>query len=955
MQKVGEAAAVTGVVAYPIIRGVIEGVETWFANYGEPEMIEVDALREKFRKYCFNEEQNGSPNTLGIARDESDINRELPIYFQMKLEGKIKQPLFYIKKYAPIIDQEPWISAIEQSASSLTGQIVSMIGTICNYQQKRSEGFVLGMGGRGYYYDPTNLFFEEFKQWLVELSKAPLNEKTLNIVEGRIDYLRSLDVDQVFKQSSFHSVTRHETIINLYRALSKTVHPVITAAIASEGAREHFTNLSNDLNILIWEAERFCFYLFRDTADTPQSFIPEQFVEVTAENYRKVVTKTQSGRLLSRLLKSPLVSQKNISAVSNLKFEFEGGKDYKLLLGPQDDDGIEIGVLWVFRVNAYMRRFYNLHSIIEKLHVFRKISKDLGGISGQAGDLLVYGRAAPQTCLVMTTFRKLMIELDATVIELHRIADTFRQELIFKKESLSSEESYWMNNFQFAELAYNRLLHRRNGVLHKCIGLVRKIEEKIDLVKAPEYEEKLRENLLAFTQWMVFFCGENVFMDSNQEEGGDDSLIDLLKLSPQSARFKNAPLATKLQKKSQLQAKIGNELIKFSLKDPHKGSDNVFSILALSRDQSIRELIDVCQNPPYCDYVHQELLRTEGASMVLDVLIGYPLEKYLENWYILCNKGIPYAYDPDELKNNRKKGVLHALARLYELNFYVFQFDDDDELELLESFGSEFSVHTPIYLLRDTSDEEIDYTTFYCLVDLRQPIKTYRKKRNIHGFFESDNETLLQQALTAHEDAQLKKDRKEKDAYLEVALGCMNELILRKPNNAQYLMLRGKFMASLGSNERRVLALNDFNVAVEIASNDQSLLVKILIERARTYELFAKTEDKVDLALADYKQILKIDPENITARLRCAEIYIVDKFHRDYDKSFAELNTILERAPNHIEALKLRYQAAICANKFDIAKADALKLIQLKPQDGEFQAKFQEALQTEASYQQAMK
>ena len=142
-----------------------------------------------------------------------------------------------------------------------------MIGHICNYQAIRNEGVVMvteefGVGGKGYHYDPTNLFLEEFKRWLVQLSNAPLNEETLANVEGRMNYLRKIDVCDVFKQSG-RIVTRRETVIKLLANLSNTIRPIILTYIAAQSSREHYDLLKKNITALIRTSAQFCFYVFR--------------------------------------------------------------------------------------------------------------------------------------------------------------------------------------------------------------------------------------------------------------------------------------------------------------------------------------------------------------------------------------------------------------------------------------------------------------------------------------------------------------------------------------------------------------------------------------------------------------------------------------------------------------------------------------------------------------------
>ena len=355
----------------------------------------INQIRELYQRHCYPLEFKGPISTHfpGLA-GEGDTNRDFPIYFQMDT-AREKQPMFFVKKIKTIMNAQEW-SAFLQTASELTeisGGIKDMIGQICNYQTERNKGVLkitekYGIGGKGYYYDPTNLFFEEFKRWLVELSKAPINEKTLKIVEGRMNYLRKIDVCDVFKQSQ-RIITRRETVISLLANLRNTIRPVIINTIAHQNSREHYSQLIKNINSLIRASAEFSFYVFRDTVNTPTNFILEN-MRLAKHNYESVMKGTRTGMLMYDLFNCSafqLQVNKNKEITANdLRFS---GAISELLSDSEQYARVPWGMLKCFQNYQILKSFYKLHSLIERLFVFQKIANDLFSFAGKGGDMLV--------------------------------------------------------------------------------------------------------------------------------------------------------------------------------------------------------------------------------------------------------------------------------------------------------------------------------------------------------------------------------------------------------------------------------------------------------------------------------------------------------------------------------------------------------------------------------------
>lgn len=125
---------------------------------------------------------------------------------------------FFLDGCVPEIRSDKW--SVSLGKSDLRATIEDIIGNICTFQNDRDQTFAVYFKEKvtafldnikayinkknPFYYDPMNLFFEEFKVWLRELSKAPLNSNTSVIVQKRINYLNQIYCNaKIFKQANF--------------------------------------------------------------------------------------------------------------------------------------------------------------------------------------------------------------------------------------------------------------------------------------------------------------------------------------------------------------------------------------------------------------------------------------------------------------------------------------------------------------------------------------------------------------------------------------------------------------------------------------------------------------------------------------------------------------------------------------------------------------------------------
>ena len=91
--------------------------------------------------------------------------------------------------------------------------------------------------------------------------------------------------------------------------------------------------------------------------------------------------------------------------------------------------------------------------------------------------------------------------------------------------------------------------------------------------------------------------------------------------------------------------------------------------------------------------------------------------------------------------------------------------------------------------------------------------------------------------------------------------------------------------------------------------------------------LFASRGD-YDLAIEDFTEAIKLDPNNVTAYKFRGLSYF---YKKDYDRAIAEYNQAIKLDPNNAEAYGLRGEAYFCKKDYDRAIADYTQAIKLAP------------------------
>lgn len=290
----------------PIIKEGFSSFKSWWNGYNEYNQGQIRALQKYYIAHCYPLESKHTLTTLNISRHEAESEQEkkLPIYLLM--EGVF--PVLYQRKFKPKILMDDWIIYVGKGL--LRPAIEEMISYLCQYQVERnSQFFQFTDRDVPFEYDPTNLLFEEFKAWLIYLSQARIEyDNAFNLremISGRISYLGSIIMHQVFDPTKEKPPTRSDILQRIYDQLSKYVLPLIENEVSRQTAREHFGQLRVHIQGALHSGMKFLFYVLRDSKHTPQNFILSQIRAATMPFYKEVNADT-STQLLSCLLNTPM-------------------------------------------------------------------------------------------------------------------------------------------------------------------------------------------------------------------------------------------------------------------------------------------------------------------------------------------------------------------------------------------------------------------------------------------------------------------------------------------------------------------------------------------------------------------------------------------------------------------------------------------------------------------------
>lgn len=486
-----------------------EYIERKCSEYDSDNLREMYAIQTAYKLHCYPVEKECSPSTLSVFREgQSAQSNELPIFFQMK--GKI--PVLHTAGLGLSKADHPWHKFLKPNGGLLYA-IGEMLKRIVIYQQQRGERFF--SKEKGFDYDATNMFLEDVKWWLVELSKAEPNDKTLGSVSARIEYFSDLINKQVFKPGE-NSPTRVETIIYLRDVLKDWIRPLIKGASYQESAREHFSQLQTQVVSIVEASLSFMFYVFRDTPDLPKK-LPIDALRGKDSLFDNAV-KTISGKLLKKLAKTeacrsactPLSrSSKNDKhnnypnlqvLCKNIFLNVDNQLLFPLIMQETNINNwfqkSDSGILKHFRKSVLMEHFLRVLGLIQEVCLFSIICEVLYELAGFKGDSGVYGKAASKVIHAINAYQNRIKELCKEIDTFFVDAQALQRDLFSSNEEIKNKiiglklANKWAEYFDTISDSYRNL----QKSVASSQEIITKIHQKIVILQTDQY--LVRFNLL---------------------------------------------------------------------------------------------------------------------------------------------------------------------------------------------------------------------------------------------------------------------------------------------------------------------------------------------------------------------------------------------------------------------------------------------------------------------------
>ena len=458
--------------------------------------------------------------------ETSEESDSLPILLQLSTE-KSKFPQIYVNseaKFAPCKESNRWIESLGEG--HLSNAIEESLNYICEYQRERDQAILK----REFAYDPINLFLEELKNWLHQLSKKPLDTDALpeKIVQ-RISYLKHIKNDQRLfepqKQEKLSSIDNscniRATLVDLINILNKKILPTIRDILSRQSAREQFDKLRLNIKNSIKNLFKFTFYVLRDNETSP-NFLLEELRQPTFSTYKK-----NHSYVLESILRHLATSAAVINVIPTIRTEFsrsekelaasstdlihynefttnDGSSNLPQLANfPQltrtnfwnpDQKEIETGILPAFRTQPIMDTFLELCGYIQKLCLCYAIADDFFELAGEGGNILVYRLAADQVEPLLDQFSNLF---DTVIDKNKRLMDCAEQHYNShtakrnKKTHISKQDGIWIKQYSTTDQAYETC--QKN--LTACKHSLAKISQKLKAVNSPQYIQNLKDKV----------------------------------------------------------------------------------------------------------------------------------------------------------------------------------------------------------------------------------------------------------------------------------------------------------------------------------------------------------------------------------------------------------------------------------------------------------------------------
>lgn len=392
----------------------------------------------------------------------------------------------------------------------------SLIHLICQYQQTRSEARI----DHGELGDPTNLLFEELKQWAVHISGIAITEtgspetSLLGELKRRIQYIKSLEDSTIFPKGFLTKTATSFTLCRVRYILIEMVDKVETT-LKNQSAREEMGNLCNYIEVLIEHSIQFIYCILNDSGKLTVDGTTKHLLDPINPELKEYM-QTTAGKCLTVLIQAtqdrteePIASAGNghmpqiadrqlpllVSTVTN-----QGNMlvTIPILEALKDPSNRHSGINPLFRENTEPQKidaievYIQLFQLVLELVEFLRYAQSGAGLAGKAGDLLIYGHASDTTMDLMDGFIRLKALMEQAFKTLTKIADIKYCKLL---EAGYDHEHIWIGYYRVATttLEYLRI------DLTNCTNLARKIYEKAATsLSAAEQVQNIKEETAGY-------------------------------------------------------------------------------------------------------------------------------------------------------------------------------------------------------------------------------------------------------------------------------------------------------------------------------------------------------------------------------------------------------------------------------------------------------------------------
>ena len=428
--------------------------------------------------------------------------------------------------------------------SSLAMEAENLLVNVLQYQRSRyNDSF-----RNGYWNDPRNLLCEVIKTWVVDtLSHQLVNDKCLEDVDKWIKFIHHITMSSTFPPGKFGIETMEAMLVSFRNSLRYQVRPAILNELRSHTSREHLQSFIHATKRVLSHGIQFLYFALRDTKDTPTNCtVPN--LQIGCILMDKVL-QTSSGRLLQTVVLTNSYlevfpvgyvpggrdhdTELILDTHTDNPFEFKEGKPiipsillelYPLFYKPKKNKILTIeerqiilenyrlpikffdndysGIAKPFRnKQQLLENFLLLHCYLVKLATFVKLLEQAKSLSGEGGDLLIYGIARKSVASLISDFNILSNCIRDASFTIEKYADGLYQQII--RENKNSE-SQWKQNY----LLVSGISMLFNEDLDNCHRLASKIRQQATCYSLSLKEGQLKQNLNIFVNETSSFSSE---------------------------------------------------------------------------------------------------------------------------------------------------------------------------------------------------------------------------------------------------------------------------------------------------------------------------------------------------------------------------------------------------------------------------------------------------------------